>query len=839
MAPLPNSALAKKKGLLKTGPRSTSVAKKPIMQASSARMALRSQDKLPVSHADQSHPDHAHPDQAHPAQPHSAQSHLAQSHSVQSHPDQSHPVQSHSAQSRSVQPRSGRSRPVQSHSVQPHPDQSHPVQSHSAQSRSVQPRSGRSRPVQPRPDQSRSIQSHSVQSHSVQSHPIQSHPVQSSLASPVPVPHAGQSHPIQSSPISPAPVPRPTRMKRKRSRDLEAKADKLEDERPIKLPRRNTRHRPKPPEEELTKDTEAEADKPKDERPSKRPLRNTRHHLKPSEEKLTKDAEAEADKPKDERPSKRPRRSTRHHLKPSEEKLPKDAEAEAKAKAEAEAKAKAKADKPEGPSEQLSKQPRSTRHYLKPSEGKSPKDAGAEAGAKAKAKAKVDKPEGPSEQPQEPPLLSENDSRSLQSIFNGVMTSAASSSLKRAASHRSRASSETGTGSTNTNAVYRRKNLAAVKIRLHAEPPGDVETTIKSIVNTQPPLQRQAELRVIAREFRDGCLKNVKAQSGEDDSLAPLYKSILALCPDNLCIHEKAAWREELKPVVRQQLHYSSGFMAGIQQLEVDDASVPLQKRQQKPVKQKSANENHIPPEPPMVNGSTLPANILRGSSTMPPPAPVPVPEKEDDRSPVKTPHPDLLIGIDLEALISALSSQGLEKDDAAEFIDWLQDEMVQHEPDRPLEPMLLLVPAPRALDLAFPFAVVEGKAYSTGKQIFEAENQAAVSMACAHNLLHCLDRMADRGTTTETQPRVLFSITTQGPIHELWAHWTVVKGGVRVFESKLWDSWNGLVLERAEDFIVKLNSVCLWGTGPFLKTVVEPLGKVARKAREAAAARL
>ncbi|KAF2805180.1 uncharacterized protein BDZ99DRAFT_396734 [Mytilinidion resinicola] len=149
---------------------------------------------------------------------------------------------------------------------------------------------------------------------------------------------------------------------------------------------------------------------------------------------------------------------------------------------------------------------------------------------------------------------------------------------------------------------------------------------------------------------------------------------------------------------------------------------------------------------------------------------------------------------------------------------------------------MLLLVPAPRALDLAFPFAVVEGKAYSTGKQIFEAENQAAVSMACALNLLHCLDRMANQGTITDTQLRVLFAITTQGPIHELWAYWTVVKGGVRVFESKLWDSWNVLVLERAEDFIVKLNSVCLWGTGPFLKTVVEPLGKVARKAREATA---
>lgn len=100
------------------------------------------------------------------------------------------------------------------------------------------------------------------------------------------------------------------------------------------------------------------------------------------------------------------------------------------------------------------------------------------------------------------------------------------------------------------------------------------------------------------------------------------------------------------------------------------------------------------------------------------------------DRYPIKTSRPDLM-GTELTALISALSSQNLTKVKARTFLDWLQNEMVEHEPNRPLEPMLILVPAPRALDLAFPFAVVEGKAYSTGKQIFEAENQAAVSGAC------------------------------------------------------------------------------------------------------------
>ena len=363
--------------------------------------------------------------------------------------------------------------------------------------------------------------------------------------------------------------------------------------------------------------------------------------------------------------------------------------------------------------------------------------------------------------------------------------------------------------------------LAAVKIHFHVEPPDNIETAIKDIVNAKCPEQRRADLNVVAKEFRDGCLKNVRAQSGEDDFINPLHLAIKALGLKNICVHEKAAWRSELKPIVRQQAHFSSSFMADIQQQEVDDTSAPLPKRQQQ-----YANQ-YMSPKSSMTNATTPSAHSSEESSRKPPP--VPAIEKED-RSPVKPSHPDLSMGKNLDALISDLSPD-LDEDKATELIDWLQTEMVQHESGGPLEPMLISVPSPRALDLAFPFAVVEGKAYSTGKQIFEAENQAAVSVACAQNILHRLDRMANRGATANPQPRVLFSITTQGPIHELWAHWTVVKAGVRIFESKLWDSWNGLVQERAVEFIVKLNSVCVWGTGPFMKSVVEGLGKVALQA--------
>lgn len=151
---------------------------------------------------------------------------------------------------------------------------------------------------------------------------------------------------------------------------------------------------------------------------------------------------------------------------------------------------------------------------------------------------------------------------------------------------------------------------------------------------------------------------------------------------------------------------------------------------------------------------------------------------------------------------------------------------MVQHETGGPLEPVLLLLPTVAAADVAFLFLVVEGKAYSTGKQIFEAENQAAVTLACAHKILICLDRIAGQ---QQTQIHVLFSVSTQGPVHELWAHWTVLRWSTRIrieakgqLEHVHIGSSRELYLEGPQH--VRLG----YGTGLFMESVVAALRKAA-----------
>ncbi|KAF2006216.1 hypothetical protein P154DRAFT_255438 [Amniculicola lignicola CBS 123094] len=253
--------------------------------------------------------------------------------------------------------------------------------------------------------------------------------------------------------------------------------------------------------------------------------------------------------------------------------------------------------------------------------------------------------------------------------------------------------------------------------------------------------------------------------------------------------------------------------------LDVEDVSSLPRKRQ-------STGEAYMSPKP---STNALPAYYPPEASLMPPPPP--------PGSLIKTPQPDISIGIQLTALISALTSRNLNKVEAEGFLTWLQDELVKYTPHGPRTPMLIAVPALRALDLAFPFAVVEGKAYSTGKQIFEAENQVSVSGACGLKIQLDLDNLVARGHTRSDAPHItstplFFTICTEGPIHELWAHWADVEDGVRTFGSKLLDSCNALLLEQGESFLIKLNNISLWGLGPFMESVVERLIIVAGMAK-------
>ena len=96
-------------------------------------------------------------------------------------------------------------------------------------------------------------------------------------------------------------------------------------------------------------------------------------------------------------------------------------------------------------------------------------------------------------------------------------------------------------------------------------------------------------------------------------------------------------------------------------------------------------------------------------------------------------------------------------------------------------EAALIAQPSRCVPGFLFPFAVLEAKAYATGGQVFEAQNQAAVAGAVALRIQLSLNGLVQRTSAgAAVPPALFFSITTQGPYLELWAHYTLVEHGVR-----------------------------------------------------------
>jgi hypothetical protein len=95
------------------------------------------------------------------------------------------------------------------------------------------------------------------------------------------------------------------------------------------------------------------------------------------------------------------------------------------------------------------------------------------------------------------------------------------------------------------------------------------------------------------------------------------------------------------------------------------------------------------------------------------------------------------------------------------------------------------------------------------------------------------LSELVRRSTTSSNVPPIplFFSICTEGPYHELWAHYTHIEDDVRKFKMALIKICHGVLLDGVVDFIFAVDNVLRWGTGQFVDSVVERLGKVARRA--------
>ena len=204
--------------------------------------------------------------------------------------------------------------------------------------------------------------------------------------------------------------------------------------------------------------------------------------------------------------------------------------------------------------------------------------------------------------------------------------------------------------------------------------------------------------------------------------------------------------------------------------------------------------------------------------SMMPPPA-APSPFKRDA---VKTPRPDFTIGLRHSTISNALMKRGLSTSKAKDFLKSLQREQ-----------KLFSDPTQNFLNVRFPVLVIEGKAYATGKTVFEAQNQAVVSGSSMVNLRQQLIDLFE-GVFPDLKGEdipLAFSICTEGPHIEFWVHYTLLEDNVRSHYMNIFKTCYGSLQAGLEDFLVDVERLMSWMKDDFLNEVADQLYKLAKRA--------
>jgi hypothetical protein len=306
--------------------------------------------------------------------------------------------------------------------------------------------------------------------------------------------------------------------------------------------------------------------------------------------------------------------------------------------------------------------------------------------------------------------------------------------------------------------------------------------------------ERKHDLSRIATGLCDEFINVLEGASREDDCVEPIHTALSAMdSGKKFGFPRKADWDPNLKPSAPQEPSLDFTFLVKPKDKVNDPVAESRRQRQ----------------------GHAVYASPESSQFTMPPPS-LPV-------IPVKTPRPDITAGLRHSTVVHALVARGLGKIKASKILETLQQQQV-----------LCSDPVQQALPIRFSHMVVEGKSYSTGKPVFEAQNQAAVSGSCMTNLQHMLTDLTKRASpgSYHSNAPLAFSICTEGPHMELWVHYTTLTEGVRMYNMNILKTCHASIEEGVVDFLTMVDLVMDWASTDFLNEIAEQLLLLARAER-------
>ncbi|MCJ1258921.1 hypothetical protein MMC24_006755 [Lignoscripta atroalba] len=367
-----------------------------------------------------------------------------------------------------------------------------------------------------------------------------------------------------------------------------------------------------------------------------------------------------------------------------------------------------------------------------------------------------------------------------------------------------------------SNSFYRYHILDQARIYVRPEPPPlDIQAQMDVILEREVPEGRRREISGVAKKTSQKFINNLRGAHREDDLVELVYEALSTMHKDETFDFPRKAgivlpltptytslranldldWDPSLKPDVQQE--FWDLDVLGQPNNEADDDVDRPNKRQH--------GERSFP-------------SPDTSKSTMPPPA-APSQSKLDA---VKTPRPDFTIGLRHSTISNALMERGLSRVKADDFLKVLQRER-----------KLCSDPTQNFLNVRFPILVIEGKAYATGKTVFEAQNQAAVSGACMVNLRQQLTDLFEGAFSNPRggKTHLAFSICTEGPQIEFWVHYALSEDNVRSHYMNIFRTCYGSLQGGLEDFLMDVERLMEWTKDEVLKEVADQLFKLANYA--------
>ncbi|MCJ1426156.1 hypothetical protein MMC29_004058 [Sticta canariensis] len=353
-----------------------------------------------------------------------------------------------------------------------------------------------------------------------------------------------------------------------------------------------------------------------------------------------------------------------------------------------------------------------------------------------------------------------------------------------------------------TAAHYRHSILRDANIHFEFQPPPeDIHTLISAIVQLEISPERKNELSLIGKKFHEDFADVLKRASREDDCIELFYQVLSSLGYNkSLTLPRKADWQPSLKPRTRPtKLKFNHLY-----RLEDD-----TQESVEPPSKRRQGGGAYPSPD---TSGATITAERMGPPSI--------------SRSELKTPRPDISIGLDDAAVRKALQLGGVLEAEAKDLLRVL----AKPDPGNGGMSLLCSEPTQSSLEIRFPFFVVEGKSYATSRAIYEAQNQAAVSGACSLKILHDLDDLvykSDPESYSKRQP-IMFSVCTEGPIHQLWVHYTTDEvrhnDSDRLYCMAQVKTCDVGIRNDVLGFLEAVDNVMRWGSSKHKETIAEQL---------------